>query len=65
MRKTEGLMASLLTLMNLTVFAPDHTMDCRRAVRLPIMKSASTSNGPLHVLSDRSGQAWNRSRIGS
>jgi transposase len=55
LRQTEGLMASVLTLMNLTVTAPDHTTVSRRSVRLPIMKSASAPNGPLHVLIDSTG----------
>jgi hypothetical protein len=55
LRQTEGLMASVLTSMNLTVSAPDHTTVCRRSVRLPIMKSAAAPNGPLHVLIDSTG----------
>ena len=55
LRQTEGLMASVLTLMNLTVSAPDHTTVSRRSVGLPIMKSAPAPNGPLHVLIDSTG----------
>jgi hypothetical protein len=32
LRQTEGLMASVLTLINLTITAPDHTTVSRRAV---------------------------------
>ena len=55
LRQTEGLMASVLTLMNLTVSAPDHTTVSRRAVGLPIMKSTLAPKGPLHVLIDSTG----------
>ena len=55
LRQTEGLMASVLTLMSLKVSAPDHTTGSRRAVGLPIMESAPASNGPLHVLIDSTG----------
>ena len=48
-------MASVLTLMNLTVSAPDHTTVSRWAVGLPIMKSTSAPKGPLHVLIDSTG----------
>jgi transposase len=53
--QTEGLMASVLTLMNLTACAPDHTTVSRRSVGLLIMKSAPAPNGPLHVLIDSTG----------
>ena len=55
LRQTEGLMASVLTLMNLTVSAPDHTTVSRRSVGLRIMESAPAPNGPLHVLIDSTG----------
>ena len=35
LRQTEGLMASVLKLMDLTISAPDHTTVSRRAVKLP------------------------------
>ena len=55
LRQTEGLMASVLTLMDLKVSAPDHTTVSRRVVGLPIMKSAPAPNGPLHVVIDSTG----------
>jgi len=55
LRQTEGLMASTLTLMDLTISAPDHTTVSRRAVRLPVMQPASVPPGPLHVLIDSTG----------
>ena len=55
LRQTEGLMASVLTLMDLTISAPDHTTVSRRAVRLPVARPASLPHGPLHVLIDSTG----------
>ena len=55
LRQTEGLRASVLTLMNLKVSAPDHTTVSRRAAGLPIMRSAPAPKGPLHVLIDSTG----------
>jgi transposase len=55
LRQTEGLMASVLTLMNLTITAPDHTTVSRRAVGLTVTKSTSAPEGPLHVLIDSTG----------
>jgi hypothetical protein len=55
LRQTEGMMASVLTLMNLKVSTPDHTTVSRRSIGLPIMKSAAAPNGPLHVLVDSTG----------
>jgi len=55
LRQTEGLMASILTLMDLTISAPDHTTVSRRAVTLPVMQPASVPQGALHVLIDSTG----------
>ena len=55
LRQTEGLIASVLTLMNLTISAPDHTTVSRRAVGLTLPKLASSPKGPLHVLIDSTG----------
>ena len=55
LRQTEGLMASVLTLMNLTITAPDHTTVSRRAVELTVTKSPWAPKGPLHVLIDSTG----------
>ena len=55
LRQTEGLMASVLTLMGLTISAPDHTTLSRRAVRLPVIQPASVPHGALHVLIDSTG----------
>jgi hypothetical protein len=55
LRQTEGLMASVLTLMDLTILAPDHTTVSRRAVTLPMIRTAPMPPGPLHVLIDSTG----------
>ena len=55
LRQTEGLMASVLRLMELTISAPDHTTVSRRAVALPVIQAALVSSGPLHVLIDSTG----------
>jgi hypothetical protein len=55
LRQTEGLMTSVLTLMGLTLSAPDHTTVSRRAVALPVIQPASVPPGPLHVLIDSTG----------
>jgi hypothetical protein len=55
LRQTEGLMASVLTLMGLTISAPDHTTVSRRAVTLSVIQAASVPHGPLYVLIDSTG----------
>jgi transposase len=55
LRQTEGLMASVLTLMDLTISAPDHTTVSRRAVTLPVIQATVVPPGPLHVLIDSTG----------
>jgi hypothetical protein len=54
-RQIEGLMTSVLSLMGLTISAPDQTTVSRRAVTLPVIKATSVPNGPLHVLIDSTG----------
>jgi len=53
--QTEGLTASILTLMDLAISAPGHTTVSRRAVTFPVMRSASVPHGPLPVLIDSTG----------
>ena len=55
LRQTEGLMASVITLMDLTISAPDHSTISRRAVTLPVVQPASVPHGPLHLLIDSTG----------
>jgi hypothetical protein len=50
LRQTEGLMASVITLMDLTISAPDHSTISRRAATLPVIQPTSVPDGPLHVL---------------
>ena len=55
LRQTEGLMASVITLMDLTISAPDHSTISRRAVTLPVVQPNSVPHGPLHLLIDSTG----------
>jgi hypothetical protein len=48
-------MTSVLSLMGLTISAPDHTTVSRRAVTLPVIQATSIPHGPLHVLIDSTG----------
>ena len=48
-------MTSVLSLMGLTISAPDHTTVSRRAVTLPVISAPSVPHGPLHVLIDSTG----------
>ena len=55
LRQTEGLMASVITLMGPTISAPDHTTASRRAMTLPVIQAVQVQRGPLHVLIDSTG----------
>jgi hypothetical protein len=55
LRQTEGLMTSVLTLMGLTISAPDHSTISRRTAILPAIQPAWAPHGPLHVLIDSTG----------
>jgi Transposase DDE domain len=55
LRQTEGPMASVLTLMELTISAPDHTTVSRRTVTLPAIRATQVPHGPLQVLIDSTG----------
>ena len=52
LRQVECLMTSVLTLMDLTISAPDHTTVSRRAVKLRVIQPAPVPvpHGPSHVL---------------
>jgi hypothetical protein len=55
-RQTEGLMASVITPMDLSISAPDHSTISRRAVTLPaIQPDPVPPHGPLHLLIDSTG----------
>jgi hypothetical protein len=55
LRQAEGLMASVIELMNLELRVPDHTTVSRRAVKLPQLSKQSLPAGGLHVLIDSTG----------
>ena len=55
LRQTEGLLASVLRLMKLTISPPDHTTVSRRAVKLPVIQPAQVPHGALQVLIDSTG----------
>src|ERR1700730_5040954 len=48
-------MTSVLTLMGLTISAPDHSTVSRRTETLPVIQPATVPPGPLHVLIDSTG----------
>ncbi len=54
-RQTEGLMASVIKLMDLTLSAPDHATMSRRAVGLAVIQPDTVPHGPLHLLIDSTG----------
>ena len=63
-------MTSVLSLMGLTISAPDHTTVSRRAVTLPVIQATLVPHGPLHVLIDSTGlqvyervSGWRRSMV--
>src|ERR1700676_3866181 len=51
LRQAEGLMASVITPMDLTISAPDHST----IVTLPVIQADSVPPGPLHLLIDSTG----------
>ena len=66
------LAASAITLMDLTISAPDHATISRRAVTLPVIQPSSLPHGPLHILIGSTGQGftgwangWRRSTVRS
>ncbi|EUM16582.1 hypothetical protein L465_00396 [Enterobacter sp. BIDMC 29] len=54
LRQAEGLMASVFTLMNVSLNVPDHTTVSRRAAALPPLPHIP-SEGTVHVLIDSTG----------
>jgi len=54
-RRTEGLLASVITLMVPGISAPDHSTMSRRTETLPVTEPASVPRGPLHLLIDSTG----------
>jgi hypothetical protein len=54
LRRTEGLVSSLLELMGLDLPVPDHTLS-RRARRLRVAPQSRPASGSLHLLVDSTG----------
>jgi hypothetical protein len=48
-RQIEGLTAPVLSMMGLTITAPDHTTVSRRATALPVAQATSVPLGRLHM----------------
>jgi hypothetical protein len=55
LRQTEGLVGSILELMELDLPVPDHSTLSRRARTLRVAPEARTATGPLHLLVDSTG----------
>jgi Transposase DDE domain len=66
LRQTEGLMASVFTLMDLTFSALDHTTVSRRAVKLLVIWPAHVPHCEMDVLIDSIWTAglWGRPMAG-
>src|SRR5256714_11053346 len=52
LRQTEGLVGSILELMDLDLPVPDHSTLSRRAQTLAVAPAPRTTSGPLHLLGD-------------
>lgn len=55
LRATEGMMQSMLTLMKLTVCAPDYSTLCRRGKTLPVNLGVKQTLRARHILVDSTG----------
>jgi hypothetical protein len=55
LRKTEGLVGSLLELMGLDLPVPDHSTLSRRSRTLTVALQAQSASGPVHLLVDSTG----------
>ena len=55
LRQSEGLIASIMELLEIDLPVPDHTTLSRRACGLTIAKSARTGSGELHLIVDSTG----------
>jgi hypothetical protein len=54
-RQTEGMLASILRLLDLDLPVPDHTTFSRRSANLTVAKALSTARGPVNVVIDSTG----------
>jgi hypothetical protein len=55
LRQTEGLIASLLRLLDLDLAAPDHSTISRRGETLPVSRPRPGGSEPVHLLVDSTG----------
>ena len=55
LRQAEGLMTSVVELLDCELAVPDHTTVSRRTIKLPSIARAALPEGPLHVLIDSPG----------
>ena len=55
LRQTEGLIGSIMQLLEIDLPAPDHTTLSRRAGGLKVLQKARASSGPLHLIVDSTG----------
>ena len=54
-RQTEGMLASILRLLDVNLPVPDHTTFSRRSVDLTVAKAVRTATGPVNVVIDSTG----------
>ncbi|ANY82105.1 hypothetical protein BB934_27465 (plasmid) [Microvirga ossetica] len=54
-RQTEGMLASILCLLDVNLPVPDHTTFTRRSVDLTVAKAVRTATGPVNVVIDATG----------
>ena len=54
-RQTEGMLASILRLLDVNLPVPDHTTFSRRSVDLTVAKAVRTATGPVNVVIDPTG----------
>jgi len=55
LRQTEGLLRSLLELLDLDLPVPHHTTISRRAAKLPPLLRAAAPDGPVDLVIDSTG----------
>ena len=54
-RQTEGMLASIMRLLNLDLPVPDHTTFSRRSADLTVAKAFGRASGPVNVVVDSTG----------
>jgi transposase len=69
-RQTEGMLASILRLLDVNLPVPDHTTFSRRSVDLTVARAVRTATGPVNVVIDSTGlkvfgaSEWQREKHG-